>query len=51
MVMMKKVMKGTKIKEDCYIISENERKELVEYRKTFNKFHKMYTNYSKYYNS
>ena len=40
-------MKGTKIKEDCYIISDKERKELVEYRKTFNKFHKMYIKYSK----
>ena len=49
--MMKKVLKGTIITDDCYIISENERKELIEYRKTWNKFKKMYTNYSKYYKS
>lgn len=44
-------MKGTKINYDCYIISEDERKELIEYRKTWNRFKKMYTNYSKYYKS
>lgn len=46
---MKKISKGTIIDEDCYIIMENERKELVEYRKTFNRFKEMYINYSKYY--
>jgi len=51
MIFMKKVLKGTIINDDCYIISDTERKELIEYRKTWNKFNKMYTNYSKYYKS
>ncbi len=51
MIAMKKVLKGTKINNDCYIISENERNELITYRKTWNQFKQMYTNYSKYYKS
>ncbi len=41
---MRKMMKGMIVDKDCYIISENEVKELVTYRKTFNRFKEMYVN-------
>lgn len=46
---MKKIVKGTKVKEDCYIISENERIELIGYRKKINLFNEMYSDYVKTY--
>lgn len=50
-MVVKKVFKGTIIDEDSYIISEKEKKELVEYRKIVQRFHQMNSNYSKYYKS
>jgi len=47
--LLKLLKEGTILKEDYYMISEEERLELIEYRKTFNKFLRLYTNYTKYY--
>lgn len=46
---MKKILKGTKVKEDSYIISENERIELISYRKKMKLFNEMYSDYVKTY--
>lgn len=46
---MKKIKKGTKVKQDCYIISENERIELMKYRNNVALFKEMYTDYVKTY--
>lgn len=46
---MKKIKKGTKIKEDCYIISESERIELINYRKNIKAVKEMYDDYVKTY--
>lgn len=48
-MIMKKIKKGTLLDEDCYVISEKERRELMEYRRSFNSFLKLYTNYTKHY--
>lgn len=48
---MKKISKGTKVKEDCYIISENERIELINYRKKIEVVKEMYADYVKTYKS
>ena len=46
---MKKIMKGTKVKEDCYIISDKERIELIGYRNKIKLFNEMYSDYVKTY--
>jgi len=45
---MKLVKKGSLVMEDCYVISKKERREIMEYRKTFNKFFRFYSNSDSY---
>lgn len=46
---MKLLKKNTVLDEDMYVISESERLELMDYRRSFNHFLRLYTNYTKNY--